>query len=257
MTLQLRITVADTPAALAEAASLMIVEAAREAVAARGRFTMALAGGATPRETYQRLARPPLRESMPWDRTWMFFGDERAVAPDHRESNYGMAHEALLASVPLPPRQVFRMRAETEDPDAAAAEYAEAMLEVFGATGDGPPRFDLVLLGLGVDGHTASLFPNSPALQETARWVIAVHAAAAAIPRRLTMTLPVLNAARRVAFLSAGAEKAKAVRSVLRGPSGPGNGGALPAALIRPHAGSLDWFLDRAAAALLDPAREP
>jgi 6-phosphogluconolactonase len=131
------------------------------------------------------------------------------------------------------------------------------MLKVFGASGDGPPRFDLVLLGLGVDGHTASLFPNSPALHESARWVIAVHAAAAAIPRRLTMTLPVFNAARRVAFLSAGAEKAKVVRSVLRGPSGPGNGTALPAALIQPHAGSLDWFLDRAAAALLDSAREP
>ena len=140
----------------------MIVETAREAVAARGRFTIALAGGATPRETYARLGHPPLRESMPWDRTWVFFGDERAVPPDHRESNYRMAHEALLSAVPLPPAQVFRMRAEAEDQEAAAAEYAEAMLKVFGTAPDELPRFDLVLLGLGIDGHTASLFPEFP-----------------------------------------------------------------------------------------------
>ena len=253
MTTQPRITVAETPAALAEAAARLIVETAREAVAARGRFTIALAGGATPRETYARLSHPPLRESMPWDRTWVFFGDERAVPPDHRESNYRMAHEALLSAVPLPLAQVFRMRAEAEDQDAAADEYAETMLKVFGAVPGELPRFDLVLLGLGIDGHTASLFPNSTALKETVRWVVSVHAAAAAIPRRLTMTLPVFNAARCVTFLSAGSEKAKVVRTVLKAVrpvlvDAP----PLPAAMVRPHAGSLEWLLDRAAASLLD-----
>lgn len=258
MTPRPRIAVADTPAALAEAAALMIVETAREAVSVRGRFTIALAGGATPRETYSRLARSSLRESMPWDRTWIFFGDERAVAPDHRESNFRMAHEALLGSVPVPSAQLFRMRGEAKDQDAAAAEYAEAMLKVFEAAPDEPPRLDLVLLGLGIDGHTASLFPNSPALRETARWAVAVHAAAAAIPRRLTLTLPVFNAARHVTFLGAGGEKAKVVRAVLEGRNiGPANGEALPAALIQPRAGALEWRLDRAAAALLDASRGP
>jgi 6-phosphogluconolactonase len=243
-----RITVAESASALAEAAAGMIAEVAREAIAARGRFLVALAGGATPRETYARLAAPPLRESMPWDRTWVFFGDERAVPADHRESNYRMAHEALLSAVPLPRDQVFRMRADAEDPEAAAANYAAAMLRVFRTAVGELPRFDLVLLGLGVDGHTASLFPNSPALREPTRWVVSVHATAAAIPRRLTLTLPVLNAARHVAFLSAGGEKAKVVRATLQ------NGAGLPAAMVQPRHGSVEWLLDRAAAALLDVA---
>jgi 6-phosphogluconolactonase len=246
-----QITVAETAPALAQAAARLIVEAAREAVAARGRFLVALAGGATPRDTYALLARPPLRDAMPWDRTWVFFGDERAVPPDHRESNYRMAYEALLAAVPLPLARVRRMRAEAEDQDAAAAEYTTGMLEVFAPPPGELPRFDLVLLGLGIDGHTASLFPGSSALRETQRWVVAVHAQAAAIPRRLTMTLPVFNAARRVTFLSAGSEKAKVVRSVLL------DAAPLPAAMIRPHAGDLQWLLDRAAAALLDGAPVP
>lgn len=246
MTTRPQITVADPGPALAEAAAHMIVETAREATAQRGRFLIALAGGATPRETYALLARPPLRDSMPWDRTWVFFGDERAVPPDHRESNYRMAHEALLAAVALPPARVLRIRAEAEDQDAAAAEYAAAMFEVFGTPPGELPRFDLVLLGLGIDGHTASLFPNSAALRETERWVVPVHATAAAIPRRLTMTLPVFNAARRVTFLSAGPEKARVVRSVLV------DAAPLPAAMIRPEGGCLQWLLDRPAAALLD-----
>jgi 6-phosphogluconolactonase len=226
----------------------MIAEIARESIAARGRFLIALAGGATPRETYARLAAPPLRESVPWDRTWVFFGDERAVPADHRESNYRMAHEALLSAVPLPREQVFRMRAEADDPEAAAADYAAAMFGVFAPPAGELPRFDLILLGLGIDGHTASLFPNSPVLRESSRWVVSVHATAAVIPRRLTMTLPVLNAARHVAFLSAGPEKANVVRANLQ------NGAGLPAAMVQPRDGSLEWLLDRAAAALLDAA---
>lgn len=253
MTAPPRITIAETPSDLAELAARLMADAAREAIAARGRFTIALAGGATPRATYARLARAPWRDSVAWDRAWVFFGDERAVPPDHDESNYRMAREALLSAVPLPPEHVFRMRAEAADQEGAAAEYADAMLQVFGTPPAEAPRFDLVLLGLGIDGHTASLFPNSPALKETARWVVAVHATAAAIPRRLTMTLPVFNAARQVIFLSAGPEKAKVVRAALKavGDATAGNG-AIPAALVRPRAGDLTWLLDRAAAGLLD-----
>ncbi|OGK98545.1 MAG: 6-phosphogluconolactonase [Candidatus Rokubacteria bacterium RIFCSPHIGHO2_12_FULL_73_22] len=238
------IVLAD-PAALAETAAQLVADVAAEAVDARGRFSLVLAGGATPRATYARLAQPPFRDRVAWERTWIFFGDERAVPPEHPESNYRMAFEALLARVPVPPAQVFRIRAEAEDTDAAAAEYARTLGEAFGTRRGTLPRFDLVLLGLGVDGHTASLFPGSPVVREVFRAVAAVHAAAAVIPERITLTLPALNAAARVAFLVAGPEKAKVVRAVL------GEQASLPAALVRPEDGALVWLLDRAAAALL------
>ena len=238
------IVVAD-PGALAETAAGLVVDAAAEAVRARGRFALVLAGGATPRATYARLAQAPFRDRVAWDRTWVFFGDERAVPPDHPESNHRMASEALLSRVPVPPAQVFRIRAEAEDTDAAAAEYARTLGEVLGCRRGELPRFDLVLLGLGVDGHTASLFPGSPVVREVFRPVAAVHAAAARIPERITLTLPVINAAARVVFLVAGAEKAKVVRAVL------GEQATLPAAMVRPEGGGLVWLLDRAAAALL------
>ncbi|MBI2492907.1 MAG: 6-phosphogluconolactonase [Candidatus Rokubacteria bacterium] len=239
------VTIVADADALAETAARLVVETAREAVRRRGRFTIALAGGATPRETYARLAAPPWRARVAWDRTWVFFGDERAAPPDHPESNYRMAHDALLAHVPVPPDQVIRMRGEAEDTDAAAAEYARHLAAVFATRRGALPRLDLVLLGLGVDGHTASLFPGSPVLKEVFRPVAAVHAAAAAIPQRLTLTFPVLNAAARVVFLVAGAEKAKVVKAVLADQA------PLPAALVRPDDGELVWLLDRAAAALL------
>lgn len=236
--------VADADA-LADAAARMIVATAREAVRAGGRFTIALAGGATPRATYARLARPPLRDAMPWDSTWVFFGDERAVPPDHPESNYRMAHETLLGKVPLRTEHVFRMRGEAEDPEAAAVEYAQTLARVFAPRRGELPRFDLVLLGLGIDGHTASLFPGSPVVREIFRWVVSVHAAAAAIPSRLTLTLPVFNAAARVAFLAAGAEKAKVIKAVLSDKT------LLPAGMVRPADGHVTWMIDRAAAGLL------
>lgn len=239
------VTVLKDSDALAEAAARLVVEAAAEAIAARGRFTIALAGGETPRATYARLAKPPFSDRVDWSRTWVFFGDERGVPPEHPDSNYGMAHATLLAKVAVPAAQVRRIRAEAEDPEAAAAEYAKALAETFGTRRGKLPRFDLVLLGLGVDGHTASLFPGSPVLKEIFRTVAAVHAAAAAIPQRFTLTLPVLNAAARVVFLVGGAEKAKVVKAVLA------EGAMLPAAMIRPEAGELVWLLDRAAAALL------
>jgi len=232
------------PAALADAAAHLIVDAANAAVRERGRFMLCLAGGETPRATYARLALPELSGRVRWDRTWVFFGDERAVPPDHSESNYRMAHETLLSRVSVPPGQIFRMRAEHSDADGAAAAYAAVLVEAFATRRGELPRFDVVLLGLGVDGHTASLFPGSPVLREVFRTVAAVHVAAARIPQRLTLTFPVLNAAARVVFLVAGPEKAKIVKTVLAEQS------TLPAAMVRPTDGELVWLADRAAAAL-------
>jgi 6-phosphogluconolactonase len=233
-------------AALAEGAARAVADAAREAVATRGRFLIALAGGATPRETYARLASAAWREAMPWARTFVFFGDERCVPPDHPESNYRMAKESLLSKVALPPDQVFRMRGEASDTDAAAAEYARTMAAVFGTKRGEAPRFDLILLGMGLDGHTASLFPGSPAVKEIFRTVAAVHAAAAAIPSRLTLTLPVLNHASQILFLVSGPEKAKVMKTVLNDPA------SLPAGMVAPEDGQLVWMLDRDAASRLE-----
>jgi 6-phosphogluconolactonase len=241
------IIVLPDPDALAEAAAYRILDSATAAVAARERFTVALAGGATPRATYMRLATPPPSESMAWAHTFVFFGDERCVPPDHPASNYRMAAETLLSKVPIPPAQVFPMRGDADEPDAAAIEYGRTLARVFGTRRGEMPRFDLILLGMGLDGHTASLFPGSPVLKEVFRPVVAVHAAAAAIPHRLTLTLPVLNAAALVVFLVSGPEKAKAVKAVL------GDGVLLPAGLVRPAGGRLVWMLDQAAARLLNP----
>jgi 6-phosphogluconolactonase len=244
------IRIADDPSALAEIAAQEVLEIARAAVAARGRFTVALAGGSTPRETYRRLAQAPLAAQMPWDRTVVFFGDERGVPPNHPDSNYGMAHAALLSRVPIPPERVFRIPGESADPDAVAAAYARTLGEVLGVRRGETPRLDLILLGLGVDGHTASLFPGSPVLKETFRIVAAVHAAAASIPQRFTLTYPILNAAACVIYLVSGAEKAKVVKAALGDHSS-----GLPAAMVRPADGRLLWVLDRAAASLLPSSR--
>jgi 6-phosphogluconolactonase len=242
-----RLVLVDDAPALADAAAGAIVDAAIVAVAARQRFTVALAGGATPRATYMRLAGSPFAESVPWDRTWVFFGDERCVPPDHAESNYRMASETLLSKVAIPAERVYRMRGEAEDPEEAAAEYARTLATVFETKRGGVPRLDLVLLGLGLDGHIASLFPGSPAAKEIFRTVVAVHAAAARIPQRLTLTFPVINAAARVIFLMSGAEKAKTLKAALS------DGGLLPAGMVRPADGTLTWIVDRPAAALLSP----
>jgi 6-phosphogluconolactonase len=244
------IRIADDPDGLAEIAAREVLEVALAAVAARGRFAVALAGGSTPRATYERLAQPPLAGQMPWDRTLVFFGDERGVPADHADSNYHMAHAALLARVPVSPDRVFRIPGEGADPEAVAAEYARTLGEVLGVRRGEVPRLDLVLLGLGVDGHTASLFPGSPVLKETFRTVAAVHAAAASIPQRFTLTYPILNAAACVIYLVAGAEKAKVVKAALGE-----RAGGLPAALVRPTDGRLLWMLDRAAASLLPSRR--
>ena len=239
----------DDAPALADAAARAIAEAAVAAVADHGRFTFVLAGGGTPRDTYMRLAAPPLVDTVPWDKTSIFFGDERCVPPDHAESNYRMASDALLSKVGISAEHVYRMRGEADDSEEAAGEYARTLTSVFQTKRGGLPRFDLVLLGLGLDGHAASLFPGSPASKEIFRTVVAVHAAAARIPQRLTLTIPTLNAAARVIFLVSGAEKAKVVKATLT------DGAILPASMIRPGDGALTWIVDRAAASLLSPDR--
>lgn len=215
---------------------------AREAVAARGRCAVALAGGNTPKGAYQQLAVEAASGSsrLPWDRIHIFFGDERCVPPDHADSNFRMASEALLARVPLPPANVHRLRGE-DDPTTAAAAAEQDLRKFFGPE---LPRFDLVLLGLGPDGHTASLFPGTEALRETARLVTANR-----VPKlnahRLTLTFPVLNAAAEIAFIAAGAEKARVLAETLRPSAG---GPDHPAGSVRPIHGRLLWLVDEAAA---------
>ena len=215
---------------------------------ARGRrFSVALAGGSTPRRLYQLLADAPYREQVDWTLVEFFFGDERTVPPDHAESNFRMANEALLAPLDLPDRQIHRMAGERDDLDAAAAEYANEIGKVLGET---PPAFDLVLLGMGRDGHTASLFPGTAALSESRRWVVP-NLVPQLDTRRLTFTVPILNHAACLLFLVAGAEKRDALAAVLEGPRDPWR---FPSQLVRPEHGELLWLVDRAATAGLSEA---
>ena len=233
-------------AALARGVRDEFARAALEAVTARGRFAVALAGGTTPKQAYSDLAgaQESGAQRLPWDRIHVFFGDERCVPPDHPDSNFHMAHRALLGRVPLPPSNVHPLRGGDTPEDAAMAGERD-LREFFHVRPGGFPSFDLVLLGLGTDGHTASLFPGTDALHETARlvranWVQKLDA------YRLTFTFPVLNSAAEVLFTASGAEKAPVLREVLQArPDGPS---PHPAALVRPAGGRLLWFVDEAAA---------
>lgn len=241
---------------LSSRAAELVAGYAAEAVKMRGRFTLALAGGGTPRGLYETLASPAFRDRVPWESCLLFWGDERCVPPDDPESNYSLARRALLSKVPVVPDNVFRMPGEKEKPEIAARAYEEVLRARFPtphpdgtAVSGGPafPRFDLALLGMGDDGHTASLFPGSPVLDEKVRWVR--HAAApAGYPTRdrLTLTLPVLNAAARVMFLVTGVGKRKTLRRVFD--TAPPGDPRLPASLVRPADGELIWLLDHAVA---------
>jgi 5-dehydro-2-deoxygluconokinase len=234
--------------ALMRAEAEHVVELARGTIAARRRFLLALAGGETPRRLYQLLAQPPYVDRIDWSHVHVFWGDERCVPPDHPESNYRMAREALLDKVPIPKENIYRIHGE-DDPGRAAQAYEQVLRGYFGDT-DGPPAqsFDQVLLGMGMDGHTASLFPGTPPLSEEHRWVMAQRVTKPKPMWRITLTPLVLNAASDVTFLVAGAAKAQRLSEVLE--SVPRNG-ALPAQLIRPSHGSLHWMVDAAAGARL------
>lgn len=230
---------------LTQAAAETVLEAYRAAVAERTLFTLALSGGSTPRALYQRLAAPDYARLIDWSRVYVFWGDERAVPPDHADSNYRMTRLALLDYVPLPTANIHRIEGERE-PAQAAAVYEDALRQFFALRG-GAARFDLVLLGMGDDGHTASLFPGTAALAETQRWVVA-NSVPALNTTRITLTFPVINAARQVVFLVAGAGKADMLRRVLEDQNAP----PLPAQQIQPQDGTLVWLVDQAAASHLE-----
>lgn len=229
---------------LGRRAAIGFLQSAVEAIPRQGRFSVALSGGDTPRPLYQSLASPDLAMKIPWKRIHLFWGDERAVPPDHPDSNYRTAYETLIAHVPIPPENVHRMPGEKSDLQAAACEYEEILRRFFGGPPGEWPVFDLIFLGIGSDGHTASLFPGSPALNEKERWVVAVPAEKVR-SARLTLTLPVLNQARQIVFLAAGKEKAPVVRALL---SRNRSRIDLPAGRVRPQNGREIFFLDQAAA---------
>jgi len=240
-----------TPDEMAKAVANRFAARATEAVSARGRFTAALSGGKTPVALYTLLAKAPFVSQIPWTRVHLFWGDERCVPPDHPDSNYRMTREFLLDHVPVPPANVHRMPGEM-DPVEAAARYEEQLRNFFVPHGEGVPVFDFILLGLGEDGHTASLFPGTRAIRESALWVVGHHVDAQK-GWRITITPPVINAARTVVFIAAGAGKAAVVKEILEGPLRPD---ALPAQIVRPAEGTLLWMLDREAAALLKTGGE-
>lgn len=234
----------DAPTLAAEAAR-RFVAAAEAAIAARGRFMVALSGGSTPKALFRLLAAPPYRDTIDWANVQIFWGDERCVPPDDEQSNYRMTADTLLTHVPIPVEQVHRIRAEDPDHEAAADGYAATLRETFGLASGELPRFDLIHLGLGTEGHTASLFPGSPALAESQRlvaapWVEKLNA------YRITLTPPVINAAREVQFLVAGPEKTAIVHEILHAPRNPNE---LPAQIVAPTDGRLVWLLDTAAGA--------
>jgi 6-phosphogluconolactonase len=232
-------------ATLSEAAAAFCAACAASAVTARGRFAIALTGGSSPRRLYELLAAPPWRTHVDWASWHVFWGDDRMVPPDHPDSNFRLAHETLLAHVPIPEAQIHRIPTEVGDRDHAARAYEAELRAFFPVTDEGWPHFDLVLLGLGADGHVASLFPGFPTLDESRRWVVGSPPGTLPPPiDRVTLTMPVLNAARKVAFIVAGADKALAVQRALRGDWD------VPAARVQPTDGSLHWFLDTAAASL-------
>jgi 6-phosphogluconolactonase len=223
--------------AVARRAAEWITDLAR---AGEGRFTIALSGGSTPRRLYQLLAAPPFRDVLPWPRIHWFWGDERFVPWDHQDSNYGMVRAALLAHAPVPPQNVHGI-ATTGDPDAAAHAYERALKSYYGADRLDParPLFDVQLLGLGPDGHTASLLPGTSVLDESERWVATVTGGHP--PHvRITLTYPALESSRHTAFLVAGADKREALARVLQGDR------TLPAGRLAPQ-GDLFWFVDEQA----------
>ena len=224
-----------------------IVALARDAARVRGRCFVALSGGSTPRPLYELLASQGFASRIDWSRLHLFWGDERCVPPDHPDSNYRMTRAALLDHVPLPPSNVHRIRGE-DPPDRAAMDYERLLHEFF--LGDPPLRtFDLVLLGMGRDGHTASIFPGTAATTEARRWAMAVHLEAPRDMWRVTLTNVVINAAADVTFLVAGADKAPTLRQALE--PGSSRGSPLPVQLVKPERGALRWMVDAAAGAEL------
>lgn len=248
MPMQPEIRVLKTATDLFEAAAAEFAAQASAAVRASGRFTVALSGGSTPKTLYSLLATKP---GIPWDKICIFWGDERHVPPDQPESNYRMANEALLSKVPVLPQSIFRIHAEEKDAASAALQYEQTLKDFFHLSPGQFPRFDLIFLGVGPDGHTASLFPGTAALNETKRLVVSNW-----VPKfntdRITFTFPVLNAAACVIFLLSGADKAATLQEVLENKSAD-----LPSQKVRPTNGKLIWMVDEPAARTLSRPAQP
>jgi len=232
-------------AALIESAAQRWLTLADQAIAARGTFHVALSGGSTPQDLYRRLAQSPLAERIVWDRVHIYFSDERTVPPDHADSNYHMVKEALLDHVPIPAAQIHRMEGEALDPHAAAVKYTRMLTKNLPLSSQGVAQLDLLMLGVGEDGHIASLFPGTPVLHERARLVEAVQVEKLDT-WRISLTLPMIDHARYVMMLVSGAGKADILRDVFSTRPTP----PYPVQLINPQ-GALEWHIDQAAAKLL------
>lgn len=246
----LAVDVRDSLGAVASEAARRLVDLAREAIAARGRFVLSVSGGTTPAPLYDRLGEPGMAARVDWSRVHVFWGDDRWVPHNHPDSNVRLVRTHWLARAPKPPGHVVPPPSGTPDPAAAGLAYEVALRDALSVTPGQVPVFDLHIMGVGDDGHTASLFPGSPALDETRRLVVTPW-----VPHldayRITMTFPVFNAAREVWLLVAGARKAEVVRRVLDASLAPIGPDTPPAARIRPTAGRLLWLLDEPAAARL------
>lgn len=249
-TIQVQYRVEENAEALSLTGADWIASAVESAVRARGTARIAISGGSTPKRMFQLLADPahPFRKRIDWSRLLVFWVDERCVSPDSQDSNYHLANETFLSKVPLPKENVIRIEGELE-PEEAAARYESAIRNRFRLEGAELPRFDLIVLGLGDNGHTASLFPHSTALHEVMRLAVDNHVEAKN-PWRVTLTWPVINHADRIFFLIQDASKAEVLREVLLGPYQPET---LPSQLIQPESGELSLLLDRAAASKLPP----
>jgi 6-phosphogluconolactonase len=238
-----------TPQDLFQAAADELIKTATDSIAQRGRFTLALSGGSTPKSLYALIA-ANAANSLPWDKVFFFWGDERHAGPHDPDSNYRMVEESILSKIPVPPGNIFRVQAENPDALAVADDYEKTLRQFFDVAAGKFPRFDLILLGLGPDGHTASLFPETAALAEKSRLVVA-NWVEKLKTHRITLTVPVLNEAAEVNFLVSGTDKAPALREVLEGKA-PAE--KYPSKLVQPSHGKLIWFVDRAAASELSPA---
>ncbi len=239
-------TVLTNPDEVADVAAQLVVASANEAIARAGRFVIALSGGSTPRRLHERLASASWRQQIDWSKVEIFWGDERAVPPDHPDSNFRMANESLLQPLAIAAERIHRMPAERSDLDAAARDYQAEIARISGVDPTAtPPPLDLILLGLGPDAHTASLFPHSPAVTEQERWVVS-NPGPANKGMRLTLTLPIINQARSVIFLVVGADKADALAKISA--SSGNDVERLPASGVRPTNGSIHWLVDQAAA---------
>ena len=247
MSIQSGLSICSTPTLLSRLAADFLVQVIQETVVKEGRVALCLSGGSTPRELYSLLSCPPYCHEIPWKKVHIFWGDERHISLDEPDNHYRMAMNLFLSKVPIPPHNIHRMVVEIAEPDRVAKEYEFHLRTFFGLPDDGIPQFDLIFLGMGADGHTASLFPGTTALNERKRLVVSNY-----VPRlglfRMTLTLPVFNQGRKVVFLVSGTSKSAMLKTVLQDSKGKS---LLPAQMVCPVSGEVLWLVDKDAASRL------